>query len=137
MIIGTSLKNRAKASTIPHQGRMRCNIADTACFPAGVEIMTTLPTTTRIQLPRPAGNGALAMPGAPAAAPATGMTAGDVWRVLRANAWLITSAVVLGGIIGFFANMYLAKNYSRFTATGWVQISEKRVGSLYDPSGSV
>jgi uncharacterized protein involved in exopolysaccharide biosynthesis len=65
------------------------------------------------------------------------MTAGDVWRVLRANAWLITSAVVLGGLIGFFANMYLARNYSRFTATGWVQIAEKRFGGVNDPNGTI
>src|SRR5436305_969181 len=98
--------------------------------------MTTLPSTTRIQLPRPAGT-ALAMPGQQGAmAPATaGMTAGDVWRVLRANLWLITLSLVLGGAIGFGVNLYLAKNFSRFTATGWVQIAEKRVGRVTETGG--
>src|SRR4051794_21849133 len=96
--------------------------------------MTTLPQTTSIRLPRPAGGGALAVGGAGGVpAPAGfGMTAGDVWRVLRANAWLIVLAVLLGGVIGFVVNMYLAKNYSRYTATGWVQIAEKRIGRATD-----
>ena len=99
--------------------------------------MTTLPTTTRVQLPRSAGNGALAAPasGGPMAAAAVGMTAGDVWRVLRGHLWLIVLSVVLGGVIGFFVNMYLAKNYSRYTAVGLVQIADQRVGRITDQGG--
>jgi capsular exopolysaccharide synthesis family protein len=63
------------------------------------------------------------------------MSAGDVWRVLRANAWLIALAFVLSAIVGFLINMWLAKNYSRFTATGWVTIAEKKVRNLNDPNG--
>src|SRR5215471_11922318 len=96
--------------------------------------MTTLPTTTRIQLPRPAG-GALAAPGHAPAPSAVGMTAGDVWRVLRAHLWLIILSLVIGGAAGFFINMYLAKNYSRFTALGLVQITEKRVGRITEQGG--
>ncbi len=97
--------------------------------------MTTLPQTTNIRLPRPAG-GALAAPGAASPTSAAGgMSAGDVWRVLRANLWLIALLVVLGGILGVLANMYLARNYSRYTASGLVQITEKAIGRVTDPNG--
>src|SRR5262245_19659553 len=92
--------------------------------------MTTLPQTTSIRMPRSPGGGALAIPGAavPAPAPAVGMTAGDVWRVIRANTWLILGALILGLVSGFLVNMYLAKNYSRFTAIGWIEIQPRRQG---------
>ncbi len=89
--------------------------------------MTTLPQTTGVRMPRPAGGGALAMPGQQGQPiPPAGMTAGDVWRVIRANTLLIVGLLVLGVAAGLGINYYLARNYSRYTATGWTQISEKR-----------
>ena len=35
------------------------------------------------------------------------MTMSDVWRVLRANAWLIVVCVILAGAAGFGINNYL------------------------------
>ncbi len=55
--------------------------------------------------------------------------------VFCANLWLIASLVVLGGILGVLANMYLARNYSRYTASGLVQIAEKAVGRVTDQGG--
>jgi hypothetical protein len=57
---------------------------------------------------------------------AAGMTAGDVWRVLRANTWLIIVGLILSGIIGYGANWFLNRYYARFTARGWIQINATR-----------
>src|SRR5580658_2331396 len=87
--------------------------------------MTTLPQTTPIRLPRPAGGSPLAVPNAGPAAVGGGgfqMTGADVWRVIRANLWLVMLLVVIGGVAGFFFNGYLEKNYAIFTATGYIRI---------------
>ena len=87
--------------------------------------MTTLPQTTPIRLPRPAGGTPLAIPSGPAAAgPAGGfqMTGADVWRVIRANLWLVILLVVVCGVGGYFFNGYLEKNYAIYTATGYIRI---------------
>ncbi len=99
--------------------------------------MTTLPQTTSVRLPRPAGGGALAVPGTmPAGAPpAVGMTAGDVWRVIRANFLLIIFSLIGGSALGFGTNWYLAKHYSRYTATGLVQITERRPRGIAEGGG--
>src|SRR5687767_588446 len=87
--------------------------------------MTTLPTTTPMRLPRPAGATPLAMPGAFAAQPANSfqMSGADAWRVIRSNIWLILIMFVASVGIGFGLNWYLAKYHSSFTASGLVQVS--------------
>ncbi len=91
--------------------------------------MTTLPQTTPIRLPRAGGNSQMAMPAtmvAPqsvvAQGPGFSMTGGDVWRVIRANLWLIILFVVIGGVSGYFLNGYLEQHYSSYTASGKVRI---------------
>ena len=56
------------------------------------------------------------------------MTAGDVWRVLATNLWLILVMVTVAGVAGFFINRYLAAQYPPFTASGLikVQLQEER-----------
>lgn len=90
--------------------------------------MTTLPQTTPVRLPRPAGNGQLMAPGgmpvvhAGATASATGMSAGDVWRVLRANALLIIAFLIVAGVAGYFINSYLLKTHPKYTAIGYLEV---------------
>src|SRR5437868_1702481 len=98
--------------------------------------MTTLPQTTNIRVPRPAGGG-LAVPGAMGGgvAAAAGMTAGDVWRVIRAHIPLIIFALFLGAGIGLGANYYCSRHYSRYTATGLVQITERRTRGISEGGG--
>jgi succinoglycan biosynthesis transport protein ExoP len=87
--------------------------------------MTTLPQTTPIRLPRPAGGTALAVPTAaisvPSAPVAPPMSGADVWRVIRANMWLIIVFVVAFGVGGYFLNTYLAKNDPVYTTTGLIR----------------
>jgi capsular exopolysaccharide synthesis family protein len=88
--------------------------------------MTTLPQTTPIRLPR-AGNSQLAVPAAAAPSvvaqgPGMQMSGGDVWRVIRANLWLIILFVVVSGIAGFYVNGYLEKHDSAWTSYGKVRI---------------
>jgi len=75
--------------------------------------MTTLPQTTTIRLPRPAGSGSsmqlaptggggvpgAVMPGMMQGA-STGMSAADLWRVLRNHVWLILAILVLSAVAG-------------------------------------
>ena len=93
--------------------------------------MTTLPQTTPMRLPRPAGSGQITIPGAPAGGalgqPAAGagmfqMSASDVWRVFRTNWWLIVLFMVVFGVAGFFVNRYLAKRYPKFEASALVKV---------------
>jgi succinoglycan biosynthesis transport protein ExoP len=102
--------------------------------------MTTLPQTNQVRLPRPPG--ALGPPassanglgqngsGGGAHTPASTMTAGDVWRVLRGSIWLIFAFVFASAIVGYTLNDYLARHYPRYTAAGLVSIQEPTV---YDP----
>jgi uncharacterized protein involved in exopolysaccharide biosynthesis len=71
--------------------------------------------------------------GAPAAAQA-GMSAGDVWRVLRANGWLIAATLVLSAVLGLGANYLLNKYFQRYTATGMLQITDQRPPDPLDKS---
>jgi polysaccharide biosynthesis transport protein len=95
--------------------------------------MTTLPQTTGIRLPRPAGAAPPMVAGGPmhlahggsAAAAGAGMTAADIWRVLRANTWLIVILMFVAAVIGFLVNLYLAKYYSRFTSSALVEVMPK------------
>jgi capsular exopolysaccharide synthesis family protein len=87
--------------------------------------MTTLPTTTPMRLPRPAGATPLAMPASLAGQSNTNafqMNGADVWRVIRSNIWLILGMFVLSVGVGFGLNTYLARYHSSFTATGLVQV---------------
>src|SRR5689334_1315911 len=81
--------------------------------------MTTLPTTTPIRLPRPAGATPLALPGtlvgAQGGANAFQMNGADVWRVIRSNIWLILAMLVLSTGAGFVLNWYLNKYHSSYT----------------------
>jgi capsular exopolysaccharide synthesis family protein len=90
--------------------------------------MTTLPTTTPIRLPRPAGGpGMLALPGAGVGAAAQGsgfqMSGADVWRVIRSNMWLIIVLLILSGIAGEGAYRLLMKYFRSYTAIGYVQVN--------------
>ena len=91
--------------------------------------MTTLPQTTNIRLPRPVGLGPMAggpmglahaqhAPSAP-----VGMSGGDVWRVIRANLWLIIISLAAAVVIGLGMYFYLARFHPRFTAVGYVQVA--------------
>ena len=88
--------------------------------------MTTLPQTTPIRLPRIAGSSQLAVPSgtAPAvvAAPGMQMTAGDVWRVIRANFWLMVVLVGASAVAGYFVNGYLAAHDSTYSSYGLIRI---------------
>src|SRR4051812_46753451 len=98
--------------------------------------MTTLPQMTSLRLPRAGTPQHLAMPmpmnvAAPGGAPGGfRMSGADIWRVIRANLWLII--IMLGAMTtaGWFANQYLASHYPRYTATGLVQVS---TAIAYDP----
>src|SRR5688500_18249925 len=94
--------------------------------------MTTLPQTTNIRLPRPVGLGPMAGAGGPmglaahaqhAPAAPVGMSGGDVWRVIRANVWLIILSLVAAAIVGAGMYLYLASFHPRFTAVGYVQVA--------------
>lgn len=102
--------------------------------------MTTLPQTAPMRLTRPVSPSQMMMPGPmmpghPAMVqgqPGTqGLTGGDVWRVLRANLWLIVIMVMAAAIVGYVVNQYLAQHYSRYTATALMEV--KTVGELPVP----
>src|SRR4051812_13854036 len=103
----------------------------------GVRNMTTLPQTTGIRLPRPtgaappavAGGVHLAHPGGGGGgggAAVAGMSAADLWRVLRANVWLIGSLFVVACVVGYGVNWYLARYHSRFTSYAFIQVEPKQ-----------
>ena len=74
--------------------------------------MTTLPTTTPIRLPRPAGAAPLALPTTYGgqSAPAVTMTGSDAWRVIRTNLWWIILVVIASAFIGYGAErLFTAK----------------------------
>jgi len=89
--------------------------------------MTTLPQTTPLRLPRPNQTTAIMSPaGAVGPIASTGfqLTPGDVWRIVRANALLIIILLIVAAAAGYGVNEYLAKYYSRYTATGLVQVQQ-------------
>src|ERR1700722_9230167 len=105
--------------------------------------MTTLPQTTPIRLPRPGGGSTpLAVAAGPVplvagAPPSSQMSMSDIWRVIRANSWLIGIFLVLFAIGGYFANQYLERHYSVYTATGLIQILPMQpVDPLHNPTGN-
>ncbi len=88
--------------------------------------MTTLPQTTTVRLPRPSAPAQLMLPtgGGGAAGPGAmpQMSMSDVWRVIRANLWLIIAVLVVSGIGGFALNKFLSIYYPRYTATALVEV---------------
>src|ERR1700722_6357084 len=99
--------------------------------------MTTLPQVTPLRLPRP-GSNQLTVPNqvlpaviGPQSTAAPQMTGGDVWRVLRANLWLIILFLVLSAGIGYGVNTYLLRHYASYTATAIVKVLPP---TTYDPA---
>ena len=85
--------------------------------------MTTLPQTSPMRLPRPASSH-LAIPNAgatgasqPVHPAGNALTAQDVWRVIRANLWLIIGLLVLSSVGGYALNQWLLTHYPRYTST--------------------
>ena len=92
--------------------------------------MTTLPPTTPMRLPRPNGSQLTVPSGSghsgtsQAPPPSAGLTGADIWRVIRANLWLIIGLLVASGIGGFFANMWLTQHYARYTSTSLIRVQD-------------
>src|SRR6266545_2579163 len=89
--------------------------------------MTTLPQTTAIRVPQRAPTRALAVGGPGhmmpmAQAEKHGLTSSDVWRIIRGHMWLILVLLIVSAVGGYFINWYLARHYSRYTATGLIKI---------------
>ncbi|MEO6436028.1 MAG: polysaccharide biosynthesis tyrosine autokinase [Tepidisphaeraceae bacterium] len=86
--------------------------------------MTTLPTTTPMRLPRPAGPAPLALGAPPQGAPTSfQMNGADVWRVIRSNMWLILGMLVFSGIAGYGLNKFLWAKHRSYTAVGYTQVT--------------
>ena len=87
--------------------------------------MTTLPQTTPLRLPRPPGSAVTVAPvvSLPGGAPVShGMSANDVWRVIRGNLWLIATMLCVSLIAGYAANRLLERYAPKYTASGVVII---------------
>ena len=54
---------------------------------------------------------------------ASQMSAADVWRVIRANIWLIVILVGLSAVAGYVTNFWLARYYPKYTITAWVAVN--------------
>ena len=95
--------------------------------------MTTLPQTAPIRLPRTGGQ----MPGqlgpiqahahpvipVPGAAQSQ-MSPADVWRVIRANMWLIIASLVVFGAGGYLVNRFVLKpHFARYESTALLRVS--------------
>ncbi|MGE5609907.1 MAG: Wzz/FepE/Etk N-terminal domain-containing protein, partial [Bacillota bacterium] len=96
--------------------------------------MTTLPQTTTVRLPQ---NAVSSVPGGayPPAAAINGtstfqMTGADVWRVIRANLWLIIILSLLGGAVGYVGYRVRLATHPSYTATGLLEV---RTEILTDP----
>ncbi len=87
--------------------------------------MTTLPTTTPIRLPRPAGAAPLALPSSlgGSSGPSVTMTGSDALRVIRTNFWWIFIVVAIAAVLGYVMNVYLLRYYASYTASGFTQIN--------------
>jgi capsular exopolysaccharide synthesis family protein len=92
--------------------------------------MTTLPQTPmRLQRPNAAGtimvpgSGGGMMPPSPLMQPAQPtITPGDLWRIVRANLWIILSLLVLSLVGGYFVNGYLDRYHRKFEAIGLIKV---------------
>ncbi|HEX2971457.1 MAG TPA: polysaccharide biosynthesis tyrosine autokinase, partial [Tepidisphaeraceae bacterium] len=95
--------------------------------------MTTLPQTTTVRLPQHAVSGVPGPAYGPAGTNAAGafqMSGADVWRVIRANLWLIIILAVVFGAIGYVLFRYWLANYPSYTTVGLLEI---RTEVLTDP----
>jgi capsular exopolysaccharide synthesis family protein len=93
-----------------------------------------------MRLPRPASSH-LAIPSAgsmgmaqPVHAPASGITAQDIWRVIRANLWLIVGLFVVSAVGGYLLNGWLLAHYPRYTSTILIQV--RPLGEIPSVSGN-
>lgn len=85
--------------------------------------MTTLPSTTPVRVPQPIGMPVAYVPGSAAGAGNTfQLTGADVWRIVRANLWLIILFVIFFGIAGYLTNLLLLKRYPLYRATGFLLV---------------
>ena len=88
--------------------------------------MTTLPQTQPMRSARPFATQQLALPGPVQGSltpPPTGMSGADIWRVVRANLWLILIALLVSGAGGYAINTWLARYHSRYSSTGLLKIN--------------
>ena len=106
--------------------------------------MTTLPQTASPRARSSCGfpNNQLAMPspggfalGQPATSSA--MSGADVWRVIRANFWLILLMLVASAGIGYGLNTWLELKHSRYTAVGYIQVRSPAERMSVELAGSV
>lgn len=87
--------------------------------------MTTLPQTSTPRVPQPLPPGTppvVHVPGASAGANAFQLSGADVWRLVRANLWLIIILAILGGAAGFFAHTVWIKYWPWYSSTGLLQV---------------
>src|SRR5918992_2703428 len=96
--------------------------------------MTTLPQTAPVRMPRPVVPTQLAVHSGPHSAlslssrdaasggAAAGLTAHDMWRIIRGNIWLILITVLVAAVAGYGVNSYLARYHSQYTAKGYVLV---------------
>jgi polysaccharide biosynthesis transport protein len=91
--------------------------------------MTTLPqpSTRQPRMPSPVSSIGQLHSGPPGfiahTASGNAMSAADIWRVLRANVWLIVIGVVASAIIGLVINFFLARYFPKYTAVAIVEVS--------------
>lgn len=94
--------------------------------------MTTLPQNPALRLPRSSPS-AQPTPGGPTP---SGMTGADVVRVLRGNIILIICSVLIAAVLGYVANIFLARNFSKYTSIGLVKVdAQQSLASLMNRNG--
>ncbi|MDB5334072.1 MAG: hypothetical protein JWP03_5223 [Phycisphaerales bacterium] len=104
--------------------------------------MTTLPQTAPIRIPRPLPSTSLASPGGGMMGMVqppinNALTGADAWRIIRANVWLIIAFLVLGGVVGYGVNYWLALKHSRYTSTALLEVQTLDDRPRLDQSGGV
>ena len=104
--------------------------------------MTTLPQPSPRRLPGPNGNGHLTAGNHPATAtapPPNSLSAADIWRIVRANLWLIMGLPIAFAALGYVANSWLLTHDPRYTSRALLQVREEESipRSMTDPAGSV
>lgn len=94
--------------------------------------MTTLPQVQSVRLPRAPG-GAIAQHGPHQPIAGIQFTAADVWRLIRANLWLIITLVLVAAAAGIVVNMMLARWMPRYTSTGLIQVQSTAALTYINP----